>query len=429
MRGGNTRHTRNVRCVHAEADALQHRAVPRRRALAGPLRGRHRPERREARRADGARVRDRPGVDDRARGPLAAAAHRHAAPRADQPLLPRRRQGADQHLLPDRRADGHRGRLRHDASRTWSTRRRPVPRRVVTGGGTMRSPRAVVCASGGFEANIDWLAPVLGRRRGQLHHPRPGTTTARCSRRSTRHGAAPGGRGAGLPRGRRRRPVARASTAASPPGSTRSRSASWSTPRGRRFYDEGEELWPKRYAIWGRNIAEQPGQIAYSIWDAKVRRLFLPPMYGPAEADSVGELAGALGLDPGAVTRDRRGVQRRGRPGGTFDPASSTTAAPRASARPRATGRSASTPRPTTAIAMRPGITFTYLGVTVDRAGPGRCARTARPFAQRLRGRGDHVRQRPVHRLPRRLRADHRQRLGPDRRSRQRGSRRCPRPG
>ena len=27
---------------------------------------------------------------------------------------------------------------------------------------------------------------------------------------------------------------------------------------GRRFYDEGEDLWPKRYAIWGRLIAQQP---------------------------------------------------------------------------------------------------------------------------------------------------------------------------
>ena len=35
-----------------------------------------------------------------------------------------------------------------------------------------------------------------------------------------------------------------------------------------RFYDEGEDFWPKRYAIWGRLIARQPDQIAYSIVDA-----------------------------------------------------------------------------------------------------------------------------------------------------------------
>ena len=31
-----------------------------------------------------------------------------------------------------------------------------------------------------------------------------------------------------------------------------------------RFYDEGEDFWPKRYAIWGRLVAQQPGQIAHS---------------------------------------------------------------------------------------------------------------------------------------------------------------------
>ncbi len=30
---------------------------------------------------------------------------------------------------------------------------------------------------------------------------------------------------------------------------------------GERFYDEGEDLWPKRYAIWGRLVAQQPGQM------------------------------------------------------------------------------------------------------------------------------------------------------------------------
>ena len=30
----------------------------------------------------------------------------------------------------------------------------------------------------------------------------------------------------------------------------------------KRFYDEGEDFWPKRYAIWGRLVAQQPGQVA-----------------------------------------------------------------------------------------------------------------------------------------------------------------------
>src|SRR5205085_2816706 len=39
---------------------------------------------------------------------------------------------------------------------------------------------------------------------------------------------------------------------------------------GERFYDEGEDFWPKRYAIWGGLIARQPDQIAYSIFDSRM---------------------------------------------------------------------------------------------------------------------------------------------------------------
>ena len=48
---------------------------------------------------------------------------------------------------------------------------------------------------------------------------------------------------------------------------------------GERFYDEGEDFWPKRYAIWGRLVAGQPGQIAWSIIDAKAVGRFMPPVF------------------------------------------------------------------------------------------------------------------------------------------------------
>ena len=52
---------------------------------------------------------------------------------------------------------------------------------------------------------------------------------------------------------------------------------------GKRFYDEGEDTWPKRYAIWGRLVAQQPGQTAYSIIDAKSIRLFMPSIFPPSK--------------------------------------------------------------------------------------------------------------------------------------------------
>ena len=67
---------------------------------------------------------------------------------------------------------------------------------------------------------------------------------------------------------------------------------------GRRFYDEGEDIWPKRYAIWGGLIAAQPDQLAYCIVDAKTIDRFLPPMFKPYQADSLEGLAATLELDP-----------------------------------------------------------------------------------------------------------------------------------
>src|SRR5207244_10903966 len=65
-----------------------------------------------------------------------------------------------------------------------------------------------------------------------------------------------------------------------------------------RFYDEGEDLWPKRYAIWGRLVAEQPDQIAYSIIDSKVKGRFMPSVFPPICAQTVSDLSRSLGLDP-----------------------------------------------------------------------------------------------------------------------------------
>jgi tricarballylate dehydrogenase len=65
---------------------------------------------------------------------------------------------------------------------------------------------------------------------------------------------------------------------------------------GQRFYDEGEDFWPKRYAIWGRLVAREPGQIAYAIIDAKAVGRFMPTLFPPVEANTIRGLADLLGL-------------------------------------------------------------------------------------------------------------------------------------
>jgi tricarballylate dehydrogenase len=84
-----------------------------------------------------------------------------------------------------------------------------------------------------------------------------------------------------------------------------------------RFYDEGEDFWPKRYAIWGRLVAQQPGQIGYSIIDAKA----VGPLHAAGVSGREGRhaaRAGAqLGLDPSgpscAPSRDYNAACRVGR--------------------------------------------------------------------------------------------------------------------
>src|SRR4029079_16640188 len=70
-----------------------------------------------------------------------------------------------------------------------------------------------------------------------------------------------------------------------------------------RFYDEGEDIWPKRYAIWGRLVAAQPDQIAYIIFDESSRNSFMPPLFPPIEAGSIGGLASKFDLDPNVLEK------------------------------------------------------------------------------------------------------------------------------
>src|SRR6185295_8724148 len=87
----------------------------------------------------------------------------------------------------------------------------------------------------------------------------------------------------------------------------------------RRFYDEGEDFWPKRYAIWGGLIARQPDQIAYSIGDARATGRFMPSVYPAVERGSLSEIARALELDPAALAQTVDEFNRAVRPG-AFDP-------------------------------------------------------------------------------------------------------------
>ena len=133
----------------------------------------------------------------------------------------------------------------------------------------------------------------------------------------------------------------------------------------RRFYDEGEDTWPKRYAIWGRLVAQQKEQIAYSIVDAKSIRLFMPSIFPAVEAPTIPELAAKLSLDPAALEKTVAEFNAAVKPG-SFDHSVLDDCRTQGLAIPKSHwARPLDTP-PFYGYPLRPGITFTYLGVRVN---------------------------------------------------------------
>ncbi len=132
-----------------------------------------------------------------------------------------------------------------------------------------------------------------------------------------------------------------------------------------RFYDEGEDVWPKRYAIWGRLVAAQPDQIAYILFDALSLTMFMPSLFPPVQADSIEALAKKLDLDPSALRATVDGFNQSVRPG-TFDHTILDDCRTDGLTPPKSHWARKIETAPFYAYPVRPGITFTYLGTRVD---------------------------------------------------------------
>lgn len=134
---------------------------------------------------------------------------------------------------------------------------------------------------------------------------------------------------------------------------------------GQRFYDEGEDFWPKRYAIWGRLVALQPGQVGHSIIDAKAVGRFMPPVFRGAQSDTLEALAVELGLPVEPFVQTVRAFNAACRPG-AFDHAVLDDCATAGLEPPKTHwARPIDTP-PFFGYTLKPGVTFTYLGLQVD---------------------------------------------------------------
>ncbi len=237
--------------------------------------------------------------------------------------------------------------------------------RAVIGGKTVEvRAKALVAASGGFESNLEWLKEAWGPPaenfliRGTPHNT--GLVLKSLHQQKVKaigdptqcHAVAIDARAPKFDGGI----------------STRLDSVSLGivvNNAAKRFYDEGEDFWPKRYAIWGRLVAMQPDQIGYSIIDAKAIGRFMPSVFPAIRAGSIRELAGKLGLDADTLQQTVDAYNRAVQPG-TFDHGILDNC--------RTVGLTPEKTHwalpidlpPFSAYPLRPGITFTYLGVEVD---------------------------------------------------------------
>lgn len=134
---------------------------------------------------------------------------------------------------------------------------------------------------------------------------------------------------------------------------------------GQRFYDEGEDTWPKRYAIWGRLVAAQPDQVGYALIDAKSIDLFMPSVFPPIVADTIPELAAKMGLDPAAVQATVNDFNAACRPG-AFHPTELDGLATEGLATAKTNWARPLDQAPFYGYQLRPGVTFTYLGLKVS---------------------------------------------------------------
>lgn len=236
---------------------------------------------------------------------------------------------------------------------------------VEIGGETYQIPaKTVVLASGGFQSDIDWLARAWGEaarnflirgtpyNRGVVLKDMIDQGAQSVGDPTQCHAVAIDGRAPKFDGG-----IA-----------TRLDCVPFSVvvnKNGERFYDEGEDVWPKRYAIWGRLVAAQPDQVAYSIIDSRSIDLFMPSVYPPVSANTLEDLAQKLTLPADAVKDTIAKFNTACQPG-DFHPQQLDGLATSGIEPAKTNWARPITDPPFYAYALRPGVTFTYLGLKVD---------------------------------------------------------------
>ena len=143
---------------------------------------------------------------------------------------------------------------------------------------------------------------------------------------------------------------------------------------GERFVDEGKDFRNYTYAQFGRAILEQPGHLAWQLFDAKVDDLlyseykFHDAHY--VQADTLDELIEKLdGVDKAGVRATVEAFNAAVDPAVPFDPTIKDGKAARGLTPPRSNWAQALDTPPFKAYPVTGGITFTYGGVQVGPSG------------------------------------------------------------
>ena len=135
---------------------------------------------------------------------------------------------------------------------------------------------------------------------------------------------------------------------------------------GERFYDEGEDFWPMRYAIWGRLVAQQTDQISYSLIDSKTFDRFMPTVFPPIKGDTIDEVAAQLELPVDKVKKTVDTFNQAVQPG-SFDHTILDDCKTKGLTPPKTHWAQRIDTPPFYGYPLRPGLTFTYFGLKINK--------------------------------------------------------------
>ncbi|TDD84696.1 FAD-dependent oxidoreductase [Saccharopolyspora karakumensis] len=234
------------------------------------------------------------------------------------------------------------------------------------------SARAIVLAAGGFEASAERRARHLGPEWAAAYVRGTPTNTGDVLDLALAAGAAPHGDWTTChstawdadadPDGGNRELTNQLTRQSYPIGIVVNRA-------GERFVDEGADFRNYTYAKYGREILRQPGGRAFQLFDATTRPLLRAEEYdshpiAAAQADTLPELAEALGIDADRLARTAREFNES-IVDAEFDPAVKDGRAAHVEP-PKSNWALALDTPPYFGFAVGCGITFTFGGLHVD---------------------------------------------------------------